>query len=258
MEHLNKSPGELDPTNGNENIENLQVDTEENTQEVSAENNSEENQQQETTDNAAKGKRKYSKKNNRRIANLKNTKSLKKRKLARLKDERSSKKAAIRRGYLISNLNNNEEDSNPEHNKHVTLDPADKEILCSGITELDLDIYDLEQEVKKVNNQMFSLASAKTSTNRDKLNKKKESKKVDDLVDRVSRELTKASKNGSTGIISKIQLQAQTGNKNEAFETIKSFLADQVKTVSKKLDNSKQLQDNVLNRVIEKLSKVQS
>jgi hypothetical protein len=272
MSHIKNSLEELEPTNGSENIDSLQIETEEYTQGDSAaettprhnpdiwgenisedKNDSEENEKEESKDNGEKGKRRYNKKNNRRIANLKRVKDQKKQKLASLKSKRDVKKADKTRGYLVVSLGNN-----TKHNKQVKLDAVDKEVLTSGIYDLEVEIYELEGDIKNVKDQISSLANAKASSSKDKLSKMKENKKVNDLVARIDRELTKAAKNGNAQIISEIRLQAHTGNTNKAYESIKSFLSENVETVSKQLDKSSQLQDSVLNKIIEKISKVQS
>jgi len=308
MEHTDKSPEELDPTNGNENNENLQNDSEENTQDANTEkkpsvhvpgmidrmeeegakkraqeseqnddapktpskrdpsvwheneenpeNDSEENQEQEETETNAKGKKRYSKRNNKRIANLKRTKGQKEKKLARLESERDTKKADVSRGYLIVHLNDDESDT--EHSKHVQLNTSDKEVIRAVIAEKDFEIYELGLDIGEIDSKIRDLASAKKSSYKDRLSKKRKTKNEDDLVKRVDKELSKTSTNGGAEIISEIQKQIQSGKKNEAYYSLKAFLSEQVKTVAKKLDKSEQLEKNVLDRVIENISKVQS
>ncbi len=308
MENTNNSPEELNPTNGNENNDNIQNNSEENIQNANTEkkspvhvpgmiermeeegakkiaqeseqtddkanktrkrdprvweenveadeNHSEENQEQEDPETNAKGKKRYNKRNNKRIANLKRTKVQKEKKLARLISERNTKKADIDRGYLIVHLNDDESDT--EHSKHVRLNGADKEVIKAVIAEREDEIFDLNEEIEKIDADLLALATVRKSSARDRLGKKKQTKKEDDLVDRVGRELNKASNNGDEKIISEIQQQVQSGHNNDAYYSLKAFLSEQVKTVAKKLDKSEQLEKKVLDRVLENISKAQS
>ncbi len=308
MENTNNSPEELNPTNGNENNDNIQNNSEENIQDANTEkepsihvpgmiermeeegakkiaqeseqtddkanktrkrdprvweenveadeNHSEENQEQEDPETNAKGKKRYNKRNNKRIANLKRTKVQKEKKLARLISERNTKKADIDRGYLIVHLNDDESDT--EHSKHVRLNGADKEVIKAVIAEREDEIFDLNEEIEKIDADLLALATVRKSSARDRLGKKKQTKKEDDLVDRVGRELNKASNNGDEKIISEIQQQVQSGHNNDAYYSLKAFLSEQVKTVAKKLDKSEQLEKKVLDRVLENISKAQS
>lgn len=240
MNSTNKLPEDLDPKDGIENKENLQ-------------NNSEENTKSENEDTNSSAGRKHYRKDNRRIANLKNTKSRKQEKLARLNGERDTKKADLDRGYLIVQLG---DDS--ERVKHVPLDASDKEMIRSVIAEKEFEIYELGLDIDEIDLKLRELAAAKKTSFKDRLSKKRQVKKEDDLVDRVGRELNKASQNGDEKIISEIQQQVKSGKKNEAYDSLKSFLSEQVKPVAKKLDKSEQLEKKVLDRVLEKLSKVQA
>lgn len=233
------TPEELDPTNGSE-IKNLQ-------------NNSEENKQPENAETNNGSGRRHFKKDNSLIAGLKRTKTQKVGKDKRLSDEIDSLKADLARGYLIVQL---VEDS--EKLKHVQLDVSDKEMIKSAIAEKEYEKYELGLDIGEIDMKIRTLASAKTSSFKKKLSKKKQDKNENDMVKKIDSALDKASKNGSKEIISKIQQQVQTGNKNDAYDSLKSFLSQQVKTVAKKLDKDEKLEKNVLDRVIDKLSASQS
>jgi hypothetical protein len=237
MENKNNSPEELDPTNENENNESLQTDSEEN-------NNNESNSN-------GKSKKRYYKGNNRKLANLRRTKSLKKQKQTRLISEIETLKADLKRGYFIV-------ETEEGQTRHKPLDVADKKVISSKISELDYESFLLTFEIGDIDENIRDLASVKKSNITDKKNKVRRSKQEDDLVDRVGRELNKASTNDGAEVISAIQQQVKSGKKNEAYDSLKSFLSEQVKPVAKKLDKSEQLEKKVLDRVLEKLSKAQA
>ncbi|HOJ07776.1 MAG: hypothetical protein HND40_15975 [Ignavibacteriota bacterium] len=234
------NPEELNPTNGERNNENLQNNSGESTQPENAE-----------TKNGS-GRRHY-RKDNKIIANFKRTRDQKKQKEERLNKEIADKKADLDRGYLIVPLGDD-----TEKVKHVTLDITDKEIIKAVIEEKKLEKFDVEQEIKKIDNDILILASAKRSTNRNKLNKKKAYLKESELVKRIDKELDKASKNGSKDLVSKIEQQVKEGKTVKAYESLKSFLSQEVKTVSKKLSKSSQLEQKVLERVLDKLNTSES
>jgi hypothetical protein len=233
------TPDELDPTNGDEN-NNLQNNSEENTQPENAE-----------TSNGS-GRRHY-RRDNKQIASLKNIKSRKQEKLARLTRERDGKKADLERGYINVQLG---DDS--ERVKQVGLEPSDKEMIRSVIAEKEYEIYELGLDIDEIDVKIRALATAKKSSFKKKLSKKKQDKNENDMVKRIDSELDKASKNGSTEIVSKIKQQVRSGKKDDAYDSLKSFLSQKVKPVAKKLDKDAKLEKNVLDKVIEKLSTSQS
>ena len=241
MENANFSHEHLEPTNGEEKS-NLQNNSEASTQPENAETNN------------GSGRKHY-RRDNRRIANLKNVKSRKQEKMARLTSERDSKKADLDRGYMIISLNN---DSDTQRVKHVPLDPSDKEMLRSVIAEREYDMYELGLDLDELELKIKNLAAAKKTSFKDKLSKSKRVKKENDLVKRVEGELIEAQKNDSKKIVSQIQQQAQSGNKNGAYDSLKFFLSQEVKTVAKKLDKDAKLEKTVLDKVIDKLSTSQS
>lgn len=196
--------------------------------------------------------RKHYRRDNRRIANLKNVKSRKQEKMARLTSERDSKKADLDRGYMIISLN---DDSDTQRVKHVPLDPSDKEMLKSVIAEREYDMYELGLDIEELELKIKNLAAAKKTSFKDKLSKSKRVKKENDLVKRVEGELIEASKNGSNQIVSHILQQVQSGNKNDAYNSLKSFLSQQVKTVAKQFDKDEKLEKIVLDRILESYSK---
>lgn len=204
--------------------------------------------------NQSAGRRHY-RKDNTRIANLKNTKLQKQKKLARLISERDSKKADRDRGYINVPLN---DDSDTQRVKQVQLDPSDKEMLRSVIAEREYEIYELGLDIDELELKIKNLATAKKSSFKKKLSKKKQDKNENDMVKRIDSALDKASKNGSKEIVSKIKQQVRSGKKDDAYDSLKSFLSQQVKPVAKKLDKDAKLEKNVLDKVIEKLSTSQS
>jgi len=199
--------------------------------------------------------RKHYRKDNTRIANLNTTKLQKQKKLARLIRERDSKKADRDRGYINVPLN---DDADTKRVKQVQLDPSDKEMLRSVIAEKEYEIYELGLDIDEIDVKIRALATAKTSSFQNRLNKKKQDKNENDMVKRIDSALDKASKNGSKEIVSKIKQQVQSGKKDDAYDSLKSFLSQQVKPVAKKLDKDSKLEKNVLDRVIDKLSSSQS
>jgi len=297
MENADFSHGNLEPTNGEENI-NLQSNSEENIQpenvekqipkhfsglsDLIPEDEDEERRRQEDdrelwermneedetnsggsdeekTDvgqqlNQSTGRKHY-RKDNTRIANLNTTKLQKQKKLARLIRERDSKKADRDRGYINVPLN---DDADTKRVKQVQLDPSDKEMLRSVIAEKEYEIYELGLDIDEIDVKIRALATAKTSSFQNRLNKKKQDKNENDMVKRIDSALDKASKNGSKEIVSKIKQQVQSGKKDDAYDSLKSFLSQQVKPVAKKLDKDSKLEKNVLDRVIDKLSSSQS
>ena len=197
------------------------------------------------------GRRHY-KKNNLLIAGLKRTKTQKVGKDKRLGDEIDSLKADLARGYLIVHLG---EDSTRV--KHVQLDVSDKKVIKSVIAKKEFERYELGLDIGEIDSKIRDLASAKQSTYKDKLSKKKASKNEDDLVKRVIKEMDAAAKNGGKEIVSRIQKEVQAGNKDDAYKSLKSFLSENVKTVSRKLNKSKELESSVLGRVLDKQSSAQ-
>ena len=240
MENPNFLNTELNPTNGNENISKLQ-------------NNSEEEKQPENTETNNEAGRRHYRKDNRRMADFKRTKTQKEKKSNRLGTEIDSKKADLDRGYLIVQLG-----EDPERVKHVQLDFSDKEMIRSVIAEKEFEKYELGLDISEIDLKIRELAAAKKSSYRDKLNKKKADKIENDIVRRVIKELNGASKNGTKTTVSQIQNQAQSGKTKEAHDSLKSFLSQKVKTVAKKLDKDEKLEKNVLERVLDKLSSVHS
>lgn len=197
--------------------------------------------------------RRHYKKDNLQIAGLKRIKDQKVRKDKRLGDEIDSLKSDLARGYLIVQL---VEDS--EKMKHVQLDVSDKEMIKSAIAEKEYEKYELGLDIGEIDMKIRTLASAKKSSFQNKLSKKKQDKNENDMVKRINSALDKASKNGSKEIVSKIKQQVQSGKKDDAYDSLKSFLSQQVKPVAKKLDKDSKLEKNVLDRVIDKLSSSQS
>jgi len=218
-----------------------------------AENNAEENNNQETNGTE---KRRYNKRNNKRIANLKRAKEQKEKKKDRLGSERDAKKADISRGYLIVHLNDDESDT--EHTKHVPLDVADKEIIKAVIAEREEEIFDLKEEIEKIDNDIKVLASVRKSSARNRLGKKIQTKQEKKLVEQIDKALTKASGNGKQELVSEIESQIKKGDNSKAYNSLKAFLSEQVKPVAKKLDKSEEFEKSVLNKVIENITKAQS
>ncbi len=237
MENTNNSPEELNPTNGNENNDNLQ-------------NNSEENNNHKSNSNG-KGKKRYYKGNNRKLANLNRTKSLKKQKQERLISEIETLKADLNRGYIIVA-------DEEGQTRHKPLDVADKKVISSKISELDFERFMLTFEIADLDEDIRNLAGVKKSSITDKKSKIRRSKNEDNLVQCVSKALIKASENGSEEKISKIKQQIQSGQKNAAYNSLKSFLSEEVKPVAKKLNKSVELEKNVIERVLDKLVPEQS
>jgi len=229
----------LAPANGEAN-DNLQNNSGDNTQPENAEPRN------------GSGRRHY-RKDNRLIADLKRTLTQKNIKNSRLQSEIDKYKADLERGYLIVPLG---DDSRAV--KHLRLNKADKKTITAAIWQREFEKYELGLDISELEMRISQIASAKTSSYRDKLSKKKKEKNENDLVKRIVGALDKASKNGSKDIVSQMQQQAQSGDKNEAYQSLKSFLAQEVKTVAKKLGKSSELEHNVIGRVFEKLSVSQS
>ncbi|MCZ7616617.1 MAG: hypothetical protein PHY57_10940 [Ignavibacterium sp.] len=202
--------------------------------------------------NQSTGRRHY-KKDNLTIAGLKRIQNQKRKKVSRLTQENSKMKADLDRGYLIVPLA-----EGSENVKHIKLNKSDREIIEAAIAYNEFDKYETGLDIGEIEQRIIDLASRKKSSYKDKLSKKKANLKESELVKRVDKELDKASKNGSKEIVSRIQQQVQSGNKNDAYNSLKSFLSQQVKTVAKKLDKDEKLEKNVLDRVIDKLSAAQS
>lgn len=241
MEEHNLSVATSESTNEAENINN------------NLQNNSEEKEQPENADTGNGSGRRHYRKDNRHIANLKNTKALKLKKMERLTSERDGKKADLDRGYISVQLGDD-----PDRVKRVSLDSTDKEMIKSVIAEKDYEVYELGLEIADIDLKICALATAKKSSFKNKLSKKKQDKNESDLVKKIGSTLDNASKNGSKEIVSQLQQQAQSGNKNDAYKSLKSFLSQQLKTVAKKLDKDEKLEKNVLDRVLDKLSVSQS
>lgn len=197
--------------------------------------------------------RRHFRKDNRRIADLKRTKTQKEKKSERLQSEIDSHQADIDRGYLIVKLG---DDS--ERVKHVQLDVSDKAIIKSVISEKAYEKFELSLDISEIDSKIRELAAAKRSSYKDRLSKKKAGKIENDLVKRVVKELGEASKNGGKEIVSNIHQQVQSGKKDVAYDSLKFFLSQQVKPVAKKLFKDAKLEKNVLDKVIEKLNTSQS
>ena len=214
--------------------------------------NSEESTQPKNEETNNGSGRKHQKKDNRRIANLKRTKSQKERKSERLVFEIDSHKADIDRGYLIVQLGDDSEKI-----KHVQLEISDREMIRSVIAEKEYIKYELSLDIAEIDLKIRELASAKKTSYKDKLNRIRQEKKENDLVKRVSKELDSVGKSGSNEVVLSIKDQLVAGNKTEAYKSLKSFLSQEVNPVAKKLSKSKVLEKNVLKRVLDKLAPVQ-
>ncbi|HMU43988.1 MAG TPA: hypothetical protein PKA80_11865 [Ignavibacteriaceae bacterium] len=197
--------------------------------------------------------RRHFRKDNRRIADLKRTKTQKEKKSERLQSEIDSHLADIDRGYLIVKLGDDSERA-----KHVQLEVSDKAIIKSVISEKEYEKFELSLDISEIDSKIRELAAAKRSSYKDRLSKKKAGKIENDLVKRVVKELGEASMNGGKEIVSNIHQQVQSGKKDVAYDSLKFFLSQQVKPVAKKLFKDAKLEKNVLDKVIEKLNTSQS
>jgi hypothetical protein len=197
------------------------------------------------------GRRHY-KKDNLLIAGHKRTQKQKQKKVDRLTKENSKMKADLDRGYLIVPLAEGSDSM-----KHVKLNKSDKKIIEATIAYNEFDKYETGLDLGEIEQRIIDLASRKKSSYKDKLSKKKANLKESELVNRIDRELDKASKNGSKEIVSRIQQEVQAGNRADAYKSLKSFLSANVKTVSRKLSKSKELESSVLARVLDKQSSAQ-
>jgi len=291
MENADFSHGHLEPTNGEENI-NLQSNSEENTKnenvekqipkhfsglsEIIPEDEEEERRRQEDdrelwermneedeTNSAgseeektdvgeqlsqSNGKR-HNKKDNKKISDLKRVQNQKQKKLDRLTQEISKQKADLDRGYLIVPLA-----EGSEKVKHVKLNKSDRGIIEAAIAYSEYDKLETGLDIGEIEQKIIDLASRKKSSYKDRLNKKKANLKESELVKRIDKELDKASKNGSRELVSRIEQQVKEGKTSAAYESLKSFLSTEVKTVSKKLSKSSELEQKVLERVLDKLN----
>jgi hypothetical protein len=214
------------------------------------EDNTEENSDQESNANDEKRIRDY-KGSNRKLAGLRRTKSQKQKKYDRLVSEMNDLKAEQKRGYrIVENADG--------QIKHNPIESSERLVISFKISDLDYERFMLRIEIQILDQKIKSLASRKRSNSITKKEKAVRSKQENDLVGRVSKELTEASKNGSKEIVTEIQHQIQSGKRNEAYKSLKSFLSEEVKPVAKKLNKSTEMEKNVLERVLDKLSPAQS
>jgi len=77
-------------------------------------------------------------------------------------------------------------------------------------------------------------------------------------VKQISKVLNDANTNGSKAVVDSIQKELGAGNKNEAYKSPKAFLSQNLKTVSKKLSKSAEIEQNILDRVLDKFTPAQS
>lgn len=202
--------------------------------------------------NQSTGKR-HNKKDNKTISDLKRVQNQKQKKLDRLTQEISKQKADLDRGYLIVPLA-----EGSEKEKHVKLNKSDRGIIEAAIAYSEYDKLETGLDIGEIEQKIIDLASRKKSSYKDRLNKKKANLKESDLVKRIGKELDKASKNGSKALVSRIEQQVKEGKTSAAYDSLKSFLSKEVKTVSKKLSKSSELEQKVLDRVLDKLNTSES
>jgi len=300
MKNSNQTPEELNPTNGKENYDNLQNNSEENILNENVEKQKpkhvpgliekmleegerkskedhreiekepiepirdpsvwERRSEDEENKNEDSGNDADPKSNNevrdykgskKKLANRTTVRDQKQKKYIRLVSEMNEYKAELKRGYRIV-------ENDDGQVRHVSLTSAEKDVISFKISDLDYERFMLRIEIQGLDQKISQIATKKLKINRTKKNKAAKSIKEDKLVQRVNRELSEAAKNGSKKIVSQIQQQVQSGNKNDAYDSLKSFLSLQVKTVAKKLDKDEKLEKIVLERVIDKLSASQS
>lgn len=188
---------------------------------------------------------------NKKLAGFVRVRSQKQGKYERLVSEMDDLKADLKRGYRI--VTNDEGSVN-----HIPITSSENMVISFKISDLDFERFMLRFEIADLDQAIKQLASRKRTNRITKKKKVARSKQEDKLVKQVTSAMTKASKNGSTEIVSQIQQQAQAGKDNEAYDSLKSFLSQKVKTVSKKLSKSPELEKNVLGKVIDKLSPSES
>lgn len=188
---------------------------------------------------------------NRKLANKITARDQKQKKYDRLVNEMNEYKAELKRGYRIVEKDDGQV-------SHVPLTSAEKNVSSFKISDLDYKRFMVRIEIQGLDQKITQIATKKRTISRTKKNKVARSIKEDKLVQRVDKELSNAMKNGKQKLVSGIENQVRTGDNTAAYNSLKSFLSAQVKPVAKKLDKSVELEKNVLNRVIENISKAQS
>lgn len=236
MSDIIVTPDDLDPKDENINKENLQ-------------NNSDQSNQPTDSNSNATGRKHY-RGDNKMISNLKTVKKQKENKVARLTRERDKQKDDLNRGYIIVPLDD-------QRSKHVKIDTTDKSIIASSIAEKEFEIYELGLDIEEIKMKIQDLATAKKSNFKGKLSKKKQSIKDDKTLKQINGKLTEALNNGSKSVINNIQEQYNSGNKIDAYYSLKEFLSQELKSVAKQLNKSPEREKEMLDRVLDKLSKAE-
>ncbi|GIK21746.1 MAG: hypothetical protein BroJett005_11600 [Ignavibacteriota bacterium] len=197
--------------------------------------------------------RRHLRKDNRKISDLKRTQKQKQKKQERLVNEINKLKADLDRGYLMVPLA-----EGSDNMKHVKLNKSDREIIEAAVAYKEYDNYETGLDIGEIEQKIIDLATKKKSSYKDKLNKLKKDSTQDKLIKQISKSLDGAKANGSAAMVKSIQSELEAGKKNEAYKSLKSFLSKNLKTVSKKLSKSAEMEQKVLDRVLDKITPSES
>jgi len=188
---------------------------------------------------------------NKKLASLRRVRDQKQKKYQRLVSEMNEYKAELKRGYRIVKNGHGQV-------RHVSLTRAEKDVISFKISDRDYKRFMIRIEIQGLDQKISQIATKKRTNRISKKKKVARSRKEDKLVQRVSKELSKAAKNGSGMIVRDIQSQIQSDKRNEAYNSIKFFLSKEVKPVAKTLDKDKELEIQVIERVLDKMVADQS
>lgn len=197
--------------------------------------------------------RRHLRKDNRKISDLKRTQKQKQKKQERLVNEINKLKADLDRGYLMVPLA-----EGSDNVKHVKLNKSDREIIEAAVAYKEYDNYETGLDIGEIEQKIIDLATKKKSSYKDKLNRLKKDSTQDKLVKQISKSLDRAKANGSAALVKSIQSELEAGKKNEAYKSLKSFLSKNLKTVSKRLSKSAEMEQKVLDRVLDKITPSES
>lgn len=189
----------------------------------------------------------YFKKNNKRTAAKRNAMQKKEEKRDRLVKERDSKKADLDRGYKIEEVEN---EDGEKSKKHTPLVPSERSFIVSKIAALEEQIFDLGEEIEKLDEDIKNMADMKTSSIKSRLKGKKKDKQLKKAVSSAEKYFAKEAENGSKEIVDEIKHKVQQHQGNEAYNSLMEFLRSDSSPVKKRFQKDPKLEDQVLEELL--------
>jgi len=193
----------------------------------------------------------FIKKNNKRVSSKRNAKFRKLEKLDRLVKEGDAKKAELKRGYKIVDV---EDDEGNESKKHIPLDATERSVIESAIASLDNQVFDIKSEIETLEEEIKGLSRTKTASLRNKLKDKKRDKKISKALKSAERFVKKSSENGQKQVIDDIKYKAQSNKDLEAYDSLLKFLRSEPSPIKKSFHKDPELEDTVIEKLLGKIN----